>query len=79
MGIILKTKLDNNALVCLSSNSVSLSITPYNIYEAGVSPQCTLPVKKITGASLLNAFYEVNVIISSGLPSMLFAITLLLK
>lgn len=34
------------------SNSVSISITDWSIYDAGDSPECTLPVKNITGFSL---------------------------
>jgi hypothetical protein len=34
------------------SNSVSISITDCSIYEAGDSPECTLPVKNTTGLSL---------------------------
>jgi hypothetical protein len=46
-------------------------MTAYNMYEAGDSPECTLPVKNITGFSFNFACYEHRVIISIGLYSKL--------
>jgi hypothetical protein len=48
------------------SNSVSISITDWSIYDAGDSPECTLPVKNTTGFSLSLAYCEQMVIISIG-------------